>query len=208
MIVWGSRGVTSSVRQGTFHCPQCRSRQPYELKKVQKYFSLYFIPLAPVKDLAEYVECQTCKQTFKTEVLQFDPEARDKAFLAAVTHAFRRVAVLTMLADGEPQSAECEALRQVYREHFKRELDPSAFDDEVARARADQRTLAEHLSMIAGQLNVQGKELLIRAALQVAVSDAPLGAEEQALIAEAGQALGLSTAHVRGLILEAGGTSS
>ncbi|HRX80347.1 MAG TPA: hypothetical protein P5307_14850 [Pirellulaceae bacterium] len=48
MIIWGSRGLTSVVENGQFHCPQCGTDRMFNLKQVRNFFTLYFIPLIPL----------------------------------------------------------------------------------------------------------------------------------------------------------------
>jgi uncharacterized C2H2 Zn-finger protein len=59
-----------------------------------KYFTLYFIPIVKTKDLGEYVECQTCKTTFKPEVLQasrqFEDQQRTVDQIASIVEAARK----------------------------------------------------------------------------------------------------------------------
>jgi predicted RNA-binding Zn-ribbon protein involved in translation (DUF1610 family) len=71
MIIWGSKGKEKTIAEGQFYCPQCRTSRPYRHKKVAKYFTLYFIPLFETKNLGEYIECQWCFTTFRTEVLHY-----------------------------------------------------------------------------------------------------------------------------------------
>ena len=70
MLIWGSKGRTKTVSSGEFYCPRCGERRAYELKEIGKYFTLYFIPIVKTKDLAEYVECQTCGAPFDPEIIQ------------------------------------------------------------------------------------------------------------------------------------------
>jgi hypothetical protein len=70
VIIWGSTTKNNIVEQGEFHCPRCRRHSGYLHRSVQRYFTLYFIPLFPTGTLAEYVECQRCGATF-------DPAVRD-----------------------------------------------------------------------------------------------------------------------------------
>ncbi len=70
LIIWGSRGVVKTAGQGHFHCPRCQQTTPYQHKKVQRYFTLYFIPLFPIATSAEYVECAHCIGRFQLSVLQ------------------------------------------------------------------------------------------------------------------------------------------
>ena len=70
MIFFGTRGVTSTVKEGDFHCPQCNNSQKFRHRKVRKFFTLYFIPLIPLESAGEYVECRNCKGTFIPRVLE------------------------------------------------------------------------------------------------------------------------------------------
>ncbi|MGA2503153.1 MAG: zinc-ribbon domain-containing protein [Anaerolineales bacterium] len=78
MIIWGSKGKQKTLGQGIFFCPQCSTMRPYHRKKVSKYFTLYFIPLFETKNLGEYIECQWCLTTFRTEVLKYTQSLEQK----------------------------------------------------------------------------------------------------------------------------------
>ena len=75
MIIMGTRGVTMTPQKGDFYCPTCCETQPYHHKRVRRFFTLYFIPVIPLDVLGEYVECQTCMDTYKTAVLEIDAQA-------------------------------------------------------------------------------------------------------------------------------------
>ncbi|MEP7288690.1 MAG: zinc-ribbon domain-containing protein [Chloroflexota bacterium] len=72
MIIFGSRNRTVKKAAGEFFCPKCRAVRLYQLKKVAQYFTLYFIPIFPIKQLGEYVECEFCKTTYRPEVLNLN----------------------------------------------------------------------------------------------------------------------------------------
>ena len=59
-FVFGTAGSTSSINSGEFFCPECNDYKKYDHKKVQKKVSLFFVPLALIEDLGDYVECQDC----------------------------------------------------------------------------------------------------------------------------------------------------
>ena len=69
-IIFGTRGVKSTIKEGKFACPQCQSFTQYKHKKVTKFFTLYFIPLIPLGSQGTYVECQQCRNTFIERVLE------------------------------------------------------------------------------------------------------------------------------------------
>ena len=76
-IIFGTRGVRSTVKEGTFFCPQCNSDKGYKHKKVTQFFTLYFIPLIPLGNKGEYVECKSCNNTFVERVLSIQKPSID-----------------------------------------------------------------------------------------------------------------------------------
>ncbi len=70
MIIFGTKGRIKEVGSGQFVCPRCRAMRLYKRKHAARYFTLYFIPVFKIKDLGEFVECQTCGGTFQTAVLR------------------------------------------------------------------------------------------------------------------------------------------
>jgi hypothetical protein len=73
MIIWGSKGRQMKLGSGDFNCPKCQAKRPYNHMRSTLYFTLYFIPLFRMRNLGEYIECQTCKQGFQMEILQYEP---------------------------------------------------------------------------------------------------------------------------------------
>jgi hypothetical protein len=69
LIIFGTKGVTSTVSTGDFQCPACGARAPYEHKRVRRYFTLYWIPLIPLDTLGEFVQCLSCRTELDQGVL-------------------------------------------------------------------------------------------------------------------------------------------
>jgi zinc-ribbon family len=128
IIIWGTRGITSTVDQGEFFCPHCDAREEYALKRIRPFFTLYFIPLFPVGGGQRYVECHGCRQTFKEEVLDYQPPSEAERLFARAyedlragvslesarqTLIERGVAeadveeVLDKMCDGRPRACAC-----------------------------------------------------------------------------------------------------
>ena len=101
MIIWGSMGREIKVAHGLFHCPQCNSDQHYEHMRVSRYFTLYFIPLFPTETLGEFVRCLACQQTFKPEVLDYEPPSEVQRMVDAID---------SDLQSGTPISIACRKL--------------------------------------------------------------------------------------------------
>ena len=66
--------------------------------------------------------------------------------------------------------------------------------------RKNQEDLAQYLIGLQGKLNSHGKEMVLKAALNVAFADGEFQKEEQQLIAKIGFDLGMTKTHINGII--------
>ncbi len=82
LIIFGARPRVTSVDSGTFLCPNCSTsrdqQRRYERKRSRNYFTLYFVPLVPLGNGQEFIECQNCQTAFDPTVLDvnFKPKRR------------------------------------------------------------------------------------------------------------------------------------
>ncbi len=81
IIIWGTRGVTSTLESGEFFCPVCDAREEYSLRQVRPFFTLFFIPLFPIGGADKYVECRGCGRAFKEEVRHYEPPSEAERLL-------------------------------------------------------------------------------------------------------------------------------
>ena len=88
MIIFGSRPRMKTIGSGSFYCPRCQTTREYELKRARNYFTLYFVPIFPIGDAGEFVECQFCHMTFKSEVLNMKAPPR-KVDLATMLNSVK-----------------------------------------------------------------------------------------------------------------------
>ncbi len=96
MIIFGTRNRFTTVESGEFYCPNCQQKCPYEWKRGKRYFALYFVPLIPMDNLGEFVECGHCHQLFSVDIL------KQKMPLEALSPSDLLNAVEKRLAIGEP----------------------------------------------------------------------------------------------------------
>lgn len=73
MIIWGHRSQETVLSSGTFHCPKCDETRYYKHVRIDRYFTLFFIPLFPIRTLGEFIECQFCYRTYQPKVLDYKP---------------------------------------------------------------------------------------------------------------------------------------
>ena len=71
MIVIFGLGPKHRVEaRGQFVCPKCSIKTEYNVQSSRQYFRLFFIPIFPMGKNESIVECQTCKRTYYTDVLE------------------------------------------------------------------------------------------------------------------------------------------
>lgn len=200
MIIFGTRGITTTPEKGDFYCPSCNSKQPYGLKRVRRFFTLYFIPIIPLDKMGEYVECGSCKDTYKLEVLDFNPAADTLDIEAEYHSAIKKVMIHMLLSDGKIDDSEVEMARTIYAKIAGKEIDQASLREEIGIVEKNREDLSVYLSRLQGCLNDEGKEMVLKAALFVALADKEFQQEEQDLLAQIGADLGMTKAHMQGVV--------
>ncbi len=202
MLIFGTRGVTTTRSRGDFHCPQCGDTRNYLQKGVRKFVTLYFIPLFPMKTMGEYVECQACRGTYHPDVLNYDPQAAREQMRTHFCETLKQVMVQVLLADERVHDAEIETVRNLFRKVSGQELGEDELRAEIRSAEASPDRTLEELNRMAAMLGDDSKETIIKAALLVASSDGEIDANERELIQHVAGAIQMSPAHMRGVLAE------
>jgi len=200
MIIFGTRGVTSTIKEGDFHCPQCNNNQYYRHRKVTKFFTLYFIPLIPLESSGEYVECKNCKGTFIPRVLEQGSE--NEEFMALYEEAMRQSMIKMMLVDGVIDENEKKIVIDIINRFGNNDIDEIQLNNLIEANLKDNNSVTYYLKQISGSLNEHGKETIIKCALHVALSDGDFDESEKQMIIEMGDALEMSSSHLKGIFSE------
>lgn len=69
--------------EGEFHCQICREKRSYSLIKSARYFHIFFIPIVPLEEPKEAVECHECGRQFEKSALSHNPGPSPKERLLA-----------------------------------------------------------------------------------------------------------------------------
>jgi tellurite resistance protein len=201
MIIFGTRGVTRTKESGEFVCPGCGgTQQPYQRKTVRRFFTLYFIPIIPLDQVGEYIECQRCHNSYNEQVLHYDPAAQQAKKRAEFVEHLKRVMILTALADGSVNDGELKAIRELHHRLSGATLSGPDLERELALARQAGISPGAYARRFAGELNEHGKEMVIKAVHSVLVAGGDLEQPEYDLLNEVATALNLSEAHFRGIL--------
>ncbi len=70
LIIWGTKVIGRTLDKGYFYCPACQTNQEYHAKEWHKLFTLFFIPILPIKLLGTYIECTSCVTTYYPAILK------------------------------------------------------------------------------------------------------------------------------------------
>jgi len=201
MIIFGTRTIRTDRGQGEFFCPQCSGRRAYRLRRVRSFAHVYFIPLFPVSRAQEVVHCAGCQGDFVTAVLEHDPDAETRALREAFAEAVRCVVTAMIAADAEIDPAELTRARQVVHHFTRADFSEADLHARAVEALDGRVPIDATLRRIAPGINEHGKELLIRVAVDIAASDGDLRDAEIELVERIADNLGMSKAHLRGILL-------
>jgi uncharacterized tellurite resistance protein B-like protein len=231
IIIFGTRGVRSTVTEGTFVCPQCVSAQHYKHKKVTQFFTLYFIPLIPMGNKGEYVECLGCRNTYITRILQMQPtvditERQAKptpvsqpqgqlgaAFAGSAgsttstniepekDKVIKKLLIMMILADGKIDNTEIVTFHKVYHESTGQTV--RDIYKEIDDVKAENKSPHQYLKEVVNVLNQEGKEAILKASMRIAAADGDIDPSEIRMVENFGKALELRPAEVSAII-EAG----
>jgi hypothetical protein len=187
-----------SVRStGVFNCPRCGRSKPYNHKSVNRWFTLYFIPVIPMGSIGAYVQCGQCGGTFGESVLSYDPEAETRQLYLKL----RGLLMLVAMADGTPADAdEIRAIGDAYQEATQTPLPVGDIESDMRHASAGKIQLGPYARQLGPQLNYQGKALFMRAAFHVLCAKGPPRSDASAVIAEIAQAMKLTTEQVKQIL--------
>ncbi|MEO7555609.1 MAG: zinc ribbon domain-containing protein [Acidimicrobiales bacterium] len=193
LIFFGWRTRASVVGNGVFHCPQCGADRSYALKRMRRWFTLFFLPVIPLKTVGDFVQCETCNQSFNTTVLETPTTAtlQDELMWAI------REATTVLLRAARSPASESAAISVL-----------SAFagrpwsDAELAQdlSALDTVHLQARLAHLAGTLNEQGKERFVAACAHVLATGGIINSDGRAAVEQMAVGLLMTPAHARGIV--------
>lgn len=202
LLIWGFKVVFKTLGEGDFHCPACRGDRHYRLRSARRWFTFFFIPIIPLKQIGEVVECTTCSRTFDRAVLDL-PTASESA--TAVGYA-RRSLLAHMVEVGGNTSVSRWAAIAAMRDAGQPDYDEAQLD--IDRATADWQHTLGWVRHLVGTLSTAGAESMLMAAANVGAADGRLTDQERGVLDDLGAVLGLTPLHVEGIVSAAHAASA
>ena len=203
LLIAGTKVEENQVGSGTFNCPNEGSKQPYRHVRLEKKATAFFMPVATMSDLGEYVECQSCGATYEPEVLTIrTQEDLDSALAVAVI----QLALEVVLADGRVTAEERQAVIDIVNKHVAppgltvEDLAKLLADFELHSAKRRSKITAAGLAELGSALNLDGRRVFVRTAYYLALADGEVAEAEREVIAKTARRLGFNKAEAAELI--------
>ena len=199
-FIAGTRGDSSIAGRGMFYCPRCSGKTKYHYIQVHRAATVFFVKVANLDLLGEYIECQQCKGTFEIGVLDYNPEEEEREIKEYFQAALKKEIVMMMLADGEIDSREIKMIKDIYLDVAGQSISENEIKQEVRECKNNPETLKKYLREIFPYINENGKEILIKAAYYMLIADGKEDLKEMDLLKIISKALEITPAHLRGII--------
>lgn len=208
MLIWGTKSVKSKLGSGEFYCPHCQSTQSYKHVKARRHGHVYWIPLFPIGEGVEYVECLRCGNTWKPQILSHaTPSESDvRALLEASLIA---VAIASASPDGTLSVPGMDVITRVLQPVVSVELSAPALENLSREAGPDPLDKAVRiLERIAGVLPVEAKEFVIQTSILVSLGTGNVGASQRLGLMRVAGVLGISDTHMMGIFAKVSGRAA
>ncbi|HUU28978.1 MAG TPA: TerB family tellurite resistance protein [archaeon] len=201
MVIFGTRGITYTSGKGRFHCPECKCDQEYKRKRVRRFFTLFSIPIIPLNLLGEYIECMSCKNSFKESVLDLTSTNAGHQFKAEFHFSIKRVMIMMLMADGKIDDSEIKTIKSVYSDVADSQIEESDIREEIKLVQKEYHSVDDYLKNVSPFLNNSGKEMVLKACLNVAMADGKITKEEEKKMGEVAKSLGMTQKQYEDLII-------
>ena len=207
-FIAGIKGDTTTVARGEFFCPRCNTYTRYNHNQVHEKATVFFIPVIKLRQLGEYIECQSCDSTYEIGVLEYDPEQEKKEIEAMYLLGIKKVMTTMMLADGKIEENEKNMMKDIYQKMADSTLSNYDIDKEIESCTANPVALDDCLKELFSSLNESGRETIIKVAYWVSIADGVVDKSEEKLLIKMAKHFQMSSAHLKGIISEVNETVS
>lgn len=198
LLIWGWRSLLKVLGVGEFHCPQCQADRGYQLVRPRRWFTLFWIPVIPLKWGETFVQCTACKSGFQEEILSA-PTNQQFGYLLALGARAMYAKTIAAGLDHSEHMIDAAVTRLVpFLDASYNEANLIA-DVEAFR----ERPLSEYLAPLATNMQTQGRESLVGGLVELAHIEGEPSTAVKEVISEAAAGLQLTAAHLAGIIATA-----
>ncbi len=125
LLLFGMTTRTKTLSSGPFYCRNEGGERNYLLLEARRWFTLFFIPVIPLKVLGELVQCSSCGVQYDPAVLQHAATAPTDEVTAVEVEAIVRI--------GTDRGMSPEKIRRILVEN----VSPEVVDEAIRRLSPD-----------------------------------------------------------------------
>ena len=197
LLIWGFKILFKTIGEGQFHCPSCGCDRRYDHRQGRRWFTLFWIPIIPLKVAGAIVQCSVCNKKYNENVLQLPTSAE-----TATSIGFARRAIAAhMVVVSDNTTVAREAAVAMMRESGMAEYDLAQLD--IDREPSDWERVRSGGEPLGTTLSPAGAESILLAAARVAAADEAITDSERSVINDLGAAFGLTPVHIDGIVASA-----
>jgi len=203
LVIAGTKVEENRLDSGTFNCPNENSKQSYIHIRLEKKATAFFVPVAKMTDIGEYVECQSCGVTYEPAVLQIRTQEEIETALAV---AIIRLAIEVILADGIVKDEERQAVINVANQYLDppglslEDLSEMIIPEQLNSTKKRSMRTAHALAELGSALNMDGRRSFVEIAYYLAASDGEVVETEKEVIKKLARRLGFTKSETAEII--------
>lgn len=194
LFIWGFKIRFRTTATLAFFCPRCGGDRQGERRTARRWFTFFWIPIIPLKEVGEVVECTTCRTRFEPAVADQPTTADLQLVLANAVRVLTAMIVRTGDAsDPAMRAAAVADVRAVAADYT-----PDTLASDLAAV--DPAQAEQYVGPLAQGIAVAGKERLVADLVRVALAGGTVTSDQRRVIDLIGRGLGLTPAHVTGIV--------
>ena len=194
LLIFGVRIRFRTIGTVAFFCPRCGGDRQGQRRAARRWFTLFWLPVVPLDQVGEVVECSTCHTRYEPAVA----EAPTTAALSEILGNAVRVLAAMVVRTGDPSDL---ALRSAAVANVRRVDD--TYDDATLAADAaavDPAQAESYVAPLGEGLQVSGKERFLGDLVRIALAGGTITPDQRRVIDLAGRGLDLTPAHITGIV--------
>ncbi len=194
LLIFGFRIVFRTTGTITFFCPRCGGDRQGLQRSARRWFTLFWIPVIPLKQVGEVVECSTCHTRFEPAVAE-QPTTAD---LSTILGNAVRVLTAMIVQTGDATNPALRAAAVADTSAVAPQYDDATLASDVVAV--DPAMAEQYVGPLAQGIQMAGKERFMGDLVRVALAGGTVTPDQRRVLDLAGRGLGLTPVHVTGIV--------
>ena len=194
LIIFGFRINFRTTGTIEFFCPRCGGDRQGNQRSARRWFTIFWVPVIPLNQVGEVLECTTCHTRFEPAVAEQPTTASLQVILGNAVRVLTAMIVRT--GDHRSPAMRAAAVEDVVTVN-------AAYDDATLASdlvAVDPAQADQYVVPLAEGIQIAGKERLLSNLVRVALAGGTVTDDQRRVIDLAGRGLGLTAAHITGIV--------